>query len=106
MTSSISIQPLGSNGFGLAVAGSELLRTLPEPRNSWTKTASSLLSTGAELAGSVIPGADVLGVGGLESLLQMQIQIQQVMQYFSMQSNIEKSKHETEMAPIRNMRVG
>lgn len=106
MGSSISLSPVGSGAFGLAVGGSTLLRTLPEPRNSLQSLGQGLLSAGAQVAGSLIPGGDVLGASNLETLLQMQIQIQQVMQYFSMQSNIEKSKHETEMAPIRNMRVG
>ena len=106
MTSNLSLKPVSSGMYGLSLGGSNLLRAMPEPRNSWGAVGSSLLSTGTQIAGALMPGGDVLGTGNLESLLQMQIQVQQVMQYFSMQSNIEKSKHETEMAPIRNLRVG
>lgn len=59
-------------------------------------TASTLVGIGS----SVIDGA------GITNLLNQQIQIQQVMQTVSMISNVERSKHEIEMAPIRNMRVG
>lgn len=46
------------------------------------------------------------GASDITNLLNQQIQIQQLMQTVSMASNIARSQHETEMAPIRNMRVG
>lgn len=106
MSSTTSIKPLSSGGYGLALNDSNLLRALPEPRNSLASWSGSLLSTGASLASSLVPGGDVLGMNNLTDLLNMQIQIQRQMQVISMASNIEKSRHETEMAPIRNMRVG
>jgi hypothetical protein len=50
----------------------------------------------------------LVGTGSAEltDLLNMQIQIQREMQAISMASNIIKSRHEMEMAPTRNMRVG
>lgn len=60
-------------------------------------------------AGSVI-GQATSAVTGMDpiysDLLQKQIEVQQQMQIVSMESNIEKSKHETQMAAIRNVRVG
>lgn len=106
MSSNTSIQPLSSGGYGLALSGSSLLRALPEPRNSLASWGSSLLSAGTTIASSLVPGGGVLGMSNLTDLLNMQIQIQREMQVISMASNIEKSRHETEMAPIRNMRVG
>jgi hypothetical protein len=106
MSANTSIKPLSSGGYGLALSGSSLLRALPEPRNSLASWGNSLLSTGATIASSLVPGGDVLGMNNLTDLLNMQIQIQREMQVISMASNIEKSRHETEMAPIRNMRVG
>jgi hypothetical protein len=51
-----------------------------------------------------------LGGGGIEGqylvLLQEQMRQQQQMQLVSLHSNIEKSKHETQMAAIRNVRAG
>lgn len=40
------------------------------------------------------------------SLLNKQLEVQMQMQLVSMESNIEKSRHEIQMAPIRNIRVG
>ncbi len=71
---------------------------------SW---GQSLLQAGANAAGGLLGGAgSVLDVGTLTSLLQQQIQVQREMQVISMHSNIAKSQHEAEMAPVRNMRVG
>ena len=41
-----------------------------------------------------------------KDLLTLQMKVQQEMQTLSMESNIEKSKHETQMSAIRNIRVG
>ena len=54
------------------------------------------------------------GVGGstvslapdYAALLNRQIEVQQMLQSANMNSNLEKTKHETYMAPIRNLRVG
>jgi len=96
-----------SNGmYGIAASGSSLLRTAPEPRNSLGEWIQSVAQTGLNVAQTVIPGGELLDSNNMSDLLNMQIQIQQQMQVVSMISNVEKSKHETEMAPIRNMRVG
>ena len=41
-----------------------------------------------------------------QELLVRQLEMQEQFQSVSLISNIEKSKHETQMAPIRNIRVG
>lgn len=64
---------------------------------SLAKTAGSFLT------GGVIGG--VSDIGGFQQLLNQQMEVQLAMQTTSMQSNVEKSKHETRMAPIRNIRV-
>lgn len=105
------IQSVGStsNGpWGVSVGDSPLVRSAPEPRSllgSWGhSTTSAVASAATSLAGI---GAGFLDGGGdIASLLNRQIQIQQEMQTVSMASNIARSQHETEMAPIRNMRVG
>lgn len=106
MSNTISLSPISGGGYGLAVAGSSLLRALPEPRSSWSTVGKGLLSAGSQLASTLLPGGQVFNQAELTNLLQTQIYIQTQMQVWSMQSNIAKSKHETEMAPIRNMRVG
>ena len=44
--------------------------------------------------------------GDYSSLLAAQMQMQKEMMVVSMISNVEKSRHETQMAPVRNIRVG
>lgn len=101
-----SIRSLSDGSYGVSVGGSPLTRSAPEPRSplgSWAATAGSVVNTVATTlpdVGSVLDGA------GIVKLLNDQIQIQQVMQSVSMFSNVQRSRHETEMAPIRNMRVG
>jgi hypothetical protein len=41
-----------------------------------------------------------------QDLLDKQIEIQLQMQLVTLESNIEKSRHETQMAAIRNIRAG
>jgi hypothetical protein len=104
--SNISIVSTSHGQYGISTGDSALLRVAPEPKNSLGSWMSSIASTGLSVARSVVPGIDGLAGGDLTSLLNMQIQIQQQMQVVSMVSNVERSRHETEMAPIRNMRVG
>jgi hypothetical protein len=102
-----SIRFASDGSFGVSVGDSPLLRAAPEPRNSlgsWVQTAgSAVASTASALTGI---GSSVMDGASITNLLNQQIQIQQVMQTVSMASNVARSQHETEMAPIRNMRVG
>lgn len=107
MTMIPSIRSLSDGSVGVSVGSSPLLRSAPEPRSSlgtWAGTAGSVLAS----VGGALPtiGSSVLDGGSITNLLNQQIQVQQVMQTVSMASNIARSQHETEMAPIRNMRVG
>jgi len=101
MSSSISVAPM-LTGLGLNVGGSVLARALPEPRSSLAQWGEAVVDTGMDAVGSMLGSNSA----ELTQLLNMQIQIQREMQIISMASNVSKSQHETEMAPIRNMRVG
>jgi hypothetical protein len=103
-----SVRLASDGSLGVSVGDSPLMRSAPEPRSSlgtWGQAAGSVLASTATTLTGVGSG---LFSGGTDitSLLNKQIEIQQVMQVVSMASNVERSKHETEMAPIRNMRVG
>ena len=91
----------------MSVGSSQLVRSAPEPRSSfgsWASTAGSVVSSvGNSVANIAVPSMDI---GNLTNLLNQQMQFQQVMQKVSMASNVMRSQHEAEMAPIRNMRVG
>lgn len=104
----------GTWGIGGGAQGT--VRFGPEPRaaGNWLTSAAKAAAglAGAALAptglGAVAGG--LAGVGNIPAdagvLLAEQVKIQQQMQIVTMISNVEKSKHETEMAPVRNLRVG
>jgi hypothetical protein len=83
-----------------------MYRYAPEPRNSsggWARAAQAVSDVGS----SLLSGTSVFGnAADITGLLNKQVEIQMIMQVVSMESNISRSKHETEMAPIRNMRIG
>lgn len=107
MTSVPTIRSLSDGSMGLSVGSSPLTRSAPEPRSSlgsWVSTAgSAVASVGSSVADIAVPGMNLVSI---EALLNQQMMVQQVMQQVSMQSNLLRSQHEAEMAPIRNMRVG
>ncbi len=102
-----AIRATSDGSWGVSVGDSPLIRSAPEPRHSlgsWVTTAgSAVASTASALTGV---GASVIDGASITNLLNQQIQVQQIMQTVSMASNVARSQHETEMAPIRNMRVG
>jgi hypothetical protein len=107
MTTVPLVRSMSDGTLGISVGGSPLARSAPEPRNSlgtWLSTAgSAVASVGSTVADITVPG---MNIGSLTDLLNQQIQFQQIMQRVSMASNVLRSQHEAEMAPIRNMRVG
>ena len=92
------------NVGGILLQSNGLGRYIPEPRNTASSTFGKVLSA---VGGALEKGGSVAGIGGdYLGLLQAQIRVQQEMMLVSMYSNIEKSKHETSMAAVRNLRVG
>ena len=100
---------MGNDVNSLAPGGyiqlGNLGRFIPEPKSQSGINFKNVLSS----VGSLVSG----GVGAVtgvdfdyQALLMKQIEVQEQMQAVSMASNIEKSKHETQMAPVRNIRVG
>lgn len=87
-----------------ALQTSSLTRYIPQPKSNLGSVFSRVLST----AGSVVSG----GVGAFsgmdsqyQSLIQEQMRVQQQMQLVTMHSNTEKSRHESKMAALRNLRA-
>ena len=91
----------GSIGAGTGL----LSRFLPEPRSRAGLSFGGVLKSVGSAIGSIAPGLDGINPVFVE-LINKQIQTQYEMQIVSFESNIEKSKHETQMAAIRNIRVG
>jgi hypothetical protein len=79
-----------------------LQRFSPEPKSNMGTAFEAIASTVTTAASTMLPGIDA----GSAALLSAQIEAQKQMQIVSMHSNVEKSKHETMMNPIRNTRVG
>jgi hypothetical protein len=89
---------------------SRLSRFIPEPRNrllsTLTGNLSGLASNIFKSVGSATSLTSAVAIDpDYTALLNRQIEIQQKMQIANMDSNLEKSKHETLMAPIRNIKV-
>lgn len=95
---------LGS--IGRAAGGIfSLKRFSPEPRSrSGISFGNVLRAVGSEITDGFAGGGSIDPV--YLDLINKQIEVQQQMQLVSFESNIEKSRHETQMAAIRNLRVG
>jgi hypothetical protein len=109
MSTIFNSSPVSAGFPAVKLPGSSAERFSPVPRNGldFAATAGKMVSATANVATATLGG--VLGMGGMTDipgLLNKQMEIQMIMQLVSMESNISRSKHETEMAPIRNMRVG
>jgi hypothetical protein len=88
-----------------------MVRIPPEPGSSLGEGFSSLLSKVGGVVGGVVGAATTSGIpsgidGNYLSLINRQIEMQEQMQLVSITSNTEKSRHESKMAAIRNVRVG
>lgn len=77
---------------------------LPEPSTSGMGVFRDVLDKATSVAGE-IGGVSLDVAGGLGELLQTQMQFQMEMAAINLVSNIEKSKHESKMSVIRNIRV-
>lgn len=99
-----------STGAGAHIEFGNLARFIPEPRSRISASFGSVLSGIGRLVGGAASGVARFSGAELPSeltdLINQQMSLQIQMQQVSMISNIEKSKHETRMAPIRNIRVG
>ena len=84
---------------------SGLARHLPEPQSGAGMAFRAVMGG----VNSLLAGA-AGGFGGLSpeymDLINKQLEVQQQMQLVSLHSNIEKSRHETQMSAIRNIRAG
>jgi hypothetical protein len=76
-------------------------RFIPEPKNRVSEVLTSAVKGALDTVASTT-GID----NNFAGLLNKQVEIQVQMQTLSMESNIERSNHETKMTPIRNARLG
>lgn len=88
----------------ISPAGDTAAAYLPEPSSTGVGVFSDILDTARGVA-KEIGGVPLEVTGGLSDLLETQIQFQMEMAAINLVSNIERSKHESKMAVIRNIRV-
>ena len=91
--------------IGSYMAGAtNLLRFVPEPQSKVAATFGQVMQT----VGQVASGATAaVGIDpSYQALLQRQINMQEQLQMVTMESNIEKTKHESKMTAVRNFRAG
>lgn len=100
MTSS-QITPTGMENGGVGME-----QYLPEPSTTGYGAFGDVLQAASGIAGTAISAMSGVDISGFQQLLAAQMQAQMEMQQVSMISNVEKSRHESKMTPIRNIRVG
>lgn len=76
-------------------------RYLPEP----AATGVGLFRDVMKAVGDEVGGVEASPTGDFADLIGLQLEAQAEMQTTTMVSNIEKSKHESKMSAIRNIRV-
>jgi hypothetical protein len=77
---------------------------LPEPSSTGMGLFQDAMDIARTAAGE-IGGVSLDATGGFADLIQAQIQAQMEMQTTTLVSNLERSKHESKMAAIRNIRL-
>jgi hypothetical protein len=87
----------------LAATAPTLGRFISQPRNSLGTSFQRVMDgvSGVVRATTQIAGVD----GDYAGLLSQQIELQQQMLKVSLVSNVERTRHETSMSAVRNMRV-
>ena len=77
-------------------------RFIPEPKGSGSAFRDVVdVVAGVGKGAAAAAGLDT----SLQGLLTQQMELQQQMMTVSMHSNVEKTRHDTRMAPVRNLRV-
>lgn len=95
----------GISKIGSYLSGAtNLLRFIPEPQSRVASTFGSVLQTVGQAASGA--GGFVGMDPSYQALLQKQISMQEQLQMVTMESNIEKTKHESKMTAVRNFRAG
>ena len=82
-----------------------LERFLPEPEQNVFRQIGQTAASIANYAGSAARVFQNAGLGEYQELLQAQTEAQLQLMQVSLQSNLSRTEHETQMAAVRNLRV-
>lgn len=103
MSNTISSSSLGG-GVSAANVLARVQSLSPEPKSRLRNVFNSVLRGVTQSVAEV--GGNTISIDPqYAALIERQIDVQEQMQAVSMTSNIEKSKHESQMAAIRNVRA-
>jgi hypothetical protein len=83
---------------------STLRRYIPEPKNSLSLSFRKVLEGLGQVARKAAPMAEGVDTEYAD-LLAQQMELQKQMLLVSLESNLSRTEHETQMAAVRNMRV-
>jgi len=98
-------RPLADLAVAVGNGVKGLTRFLPEPKSRLGRSFGAVLqSVGSAIAGVGGGVASSVNPEYME-LINKQIEVQQQLLQVSLVSNVEKSKHETQMAAVRNVRA-
>ncbi len=86
--------------------GSNLLRFIPEPKSSVAAAFGGVMRSVGQAVTGGSGGSSISLDPSYQALLEKQMELQEQMQLVSMESNIEKTRHESKMAAVRNFRAG
>lgn len=76
---------------------------VPTPNGS---SLRQVLNAGGEFVKALLPKSSVPSVDpSYQAIIEKQMELQRQMLLVSMHSNLEKTKHDIQMAPVRNIRV-
>lgn len=89
---------------GAHMKSGELLKFIPEPKSRVSTTFSDVMRSVGSVAGSAVGLASGIDPTYTD-LLNKQVELQTQMQLVTMESNIEKTRHETKMTALRNYRA-
>ncbi len=89
---------------GMAVA-STAARYLPEPATTGVGLFRDMMNAAYKLGGGDKSAFEIGVSSEFSNLINLQLDAQRDMQQTTMVSNIERSKHESKMAALRNVRV-
>lgn len=98
----MSTYPINNTGNILTNITQAAARYLPEPA---TKGMGLFRDVIGAVGNAFVGGVPTNASGNMADLINLQIQAQEQLQTTTMISNIERSKHESKMSALRNIRV-
>ena len=101
----MNIKSLTSSLFQRAEVTKAAAKYLPEPATKGVGLFQDAMNVVKGIGSTVLDGVSSYAGGDFMGLINKQMEVQREMQTTTMVSNIEKSKHESKMSAIRNIRV-